>query len=88
MESFYFSSFKHRLRNQNAKCRSPLRRMKMGAQEEPRDKTIQKNDHMRTIWSSTPRPTAKNQSAGAGVPMGRRRRACLAAKRGSINIQS
>jgi hypothetical protein len=33
-------------------------------------------------------PTAKNQSAGAGVPLGRRRRACLAAKRGSSNIQS
>jgi Transmembrane secretion effector len=27
---------------------------------------------MRRIWSSTPRPTANSQSAGAGVPVGRR----------------
>ncbi len=50
--------------------------------------TIKENDQVRMIWSSTPRPTANNQTAGAGVPFGRRRRASLAPKRGSNNIQS
>jgi hypothetical protein len=70
--------------------RSLIEKNENECSEQPKT-TIQNNDHidqMRTIWSSTPRPTAKNQSAGAGVPMGRRRRAYLAAKRGSSNIQS
>src|ERR1700676_122072 len=70
-------------------CGSSIEAVLASNQKRRRVKTIIKNNvQTRTIWSSTPRPTAKNQSAGAGVPVGRRKRACLAAKRGSSNIQS
>jgi hypothetical protein len=66
---------------------SNIEKNKNECSEQPKA-TIKENDQVRMIWSSTPRPTANNQTAGAGVPFGRRRRASLAPKRGSNNIQS
>ena len=66
---------------------SNIEKNKNDCSEQPKT-TIKENNQVRMIWSSTPRPTANNQTAGAGVPFGRRRRASLAPKRGSNNIQS
>jgi hypothetical protein len=48
---------------------------------------IKEINHVKMIWRSTPKPEANSQSAGAGVPVGRRRLASLAAKRASIKSQ-